>query len=150
MTLPAVNTPVELTVPPPFTTVQVGVNCTTLPDASLPTATNCCGAPTASVAGLGVTVMVATGPTVTITVAVAEMDPLVALMVLAYVPGAPAALNTPLASMDPPPLTTDHVIVVGDSTPPKSLPTAVNCCVAPTASVCGLGVMTSVAGAPGS
>ena len=41
--------------------VQTGVIATTLPPATLPTAVNCCCAPTAMVAGLGVTVMVASG-----------------------------------------------------------------------------------------
>ena len=59
------------------------MNCTTFPPASLPTATNCCGVPMANVVGLGVTVMDAIGPTVTITVAVAETEPCVALMVFA-------------------------------------------------------------------
>ena len=51
--------------------------------------------------------------------------------------------------MEPPPLTTDHVGDTGIVTPAKSLPTAVNCWVPVTASVCGLGVMTSVASVPG-
>ena len=58
---PAVNKPVLLTVPPPATTDHVGVMVTTLPSASVPTATNCCVLLMTNDAGLGVTVMVASG-----------------------------------------------------------------------------------------
>src|SRR5438309_1480327 len=67
--VPAVNRPEPLMAPPLATTDHVGVNCTTFPDASLPTAVYCCVPPMASVCGVGVTVMVASGPTVTVTVA---------------------------------------------------------------------------------
>lgn len=60
-TVPAVKSPVALTVPPAATTDQTGVMVTTRSSASRPTATYCCVPPIASVAGVGLTVMVATG-----------------------------------------------------------------------------------------
>src|SRR6266550_1710532 len=58
-TVPAVNRPVLLMLPPFATTAQVGEIETMLPLASWPTAANCCVALAAKVSGLGVTVMVA-------------------------------------------------------------------------------------------
>src|SRR5689334_23206093 len=79
---PAVNNPVALVLPPPFATDQTGVRLTALPPASLPTATYCCVAPCCIDIGFGVTVMVASGPAITMTVALLESVPLTALMVL--------------------------------------------------------------------
>src|SRR5689334_14134033 len=78
---PAVNNPVALVLPPPFATDQTGVRLTGLPPASLPTATYCCVVPCCSDIGFGVTVMVASGPAITITVALLESAPLTALTV---------------------------------------------------------------------
>src|ERR1044071_2817482 len=86
---PAVKRPVlALIDPPPATTDQTGAIGTMLPEASRPTAANCCVALGSMVAGFGVTVIVArTGEgTVTVTVAVPETVPLVALTVLVKVP----------------------------------------------------------------
>ncbi len=68
-TAPAVNKPEPaLMAPPPATTDHVGVIGTTLSLASLPVATNCCVPLTTTVAGFGVTVIVANGPGLAITV----------------------------------------------------------------------------------
>ena len=83
--VPAVNKPALAIVPPPLTTDQVGVIATTLPFASLPTAVNSWVPPVGNVAEAGVTVIVANGPAVTVTVAVPEIAPLVAVTVLVNV-----------------------------------------------------------------
>src|ERR1019366_5633384 len=70
---PAVKIPPPSTVPPPVATDHVAKIATVLPLASLPTATNGCLAPTISVSGFGVTVMLASGPMVTMTSAYAVM-----------------------------------------------------------------------------
>jgi len=80
---PAVNRPPALVVPPPWATDQTGVSGTTLPPASLPTAVYCCVEPEGRDIGFGVTVMVTSGPVVTVTVALLERAPLTALTVLA-------------------------------------------------------------------
>jgi hypothetical protein len=59
-----------------------GVNETTLPLASLPVAVNCCVAPGCTVLGLGVTVIIASPPDVTVTVDESEMTPTLAEAVL--------------------------------------------------------------------
>lgn len=48
-------------------TDHVGLMLTGLPAASAPTAVNCCVEPTETVAGCGLTVMVASGPATTVT-----------------------------------------------------------------------------------
>jgi hypothetical protein len=79
---PAVKRPEAATMVPGGLVVdQTGVIVTGLPLASLPTAVNCCVAPTRSV-GFGVTVIVASGPAVTTTVAVAETPLHVTMTVL--------------------------------------------------------------------
>ena len=92
--------------------------------------------------GFGVTTMVASGPTVTMTVAVPEILSLLALTVLANVPGVVPAVNRPDALIVPPPATTDQVGVSATVAPEKSLPTAENCCVPFAARVCGFGETT--------
>ena len=152
VTAPAVKTPVlALIVPPPFTTDQTTVIATTLPLASRPTAVNCCVAPGATDTGLGVTVMVASAAAggVTVTVAVPEIAPTAALTVLVNVPPTVPAVKRPVPlSMLPPPTTTDQTGVIATTLPLASLPTAVNCCVAPALSVTGFGVTTIVASGP--
>src|SRR5437764_41053 len=74
-TAPAVNRPVLLIAPPLATTDHVGANATMLPEASLPTAVNCCVVLMPIVTGLGVTAIVASGPAVTATVAVPATAP---------------------------------------------------------------------------
>ncbi len=146
---PAVNVPVPSIAPPPATTDQVGVNWTMFPAASLPTAMNNWVVPLPMSTGVGVTTMVASGPGVTTTVAVADRLPLVALIVLLYVPANPAAVNRPELLIVPPPATTDQVGVIPTLAPEKSVPSAVNCCVPLTASTCGFGVTVIDANVPG-
>lgn len=147
--VPAVKTPVvALMVPPPLTTDQTGVIATVLPPASRPTAVKVCCAPIARVAGFGVTVIDASGPTVTVTVAVPEIVPLVALTVLAKVPGVVPAVKRPVVLIAPPPATTDQTGVIATAFPKASLPTAVNCCVALIDSVTGFGVTVIEARGP--
>jgi hypothetical protein len=148
LTVPAVKRPASSTEPPPATMDQVGVNCTTLPPASRPTAVNSRVAPTLKEAGFGVTVIVASGPAVTLTVAVPEMLPLVALAVLTNVPGVPPAVKRPEAPIVPPPAAMDQTGVIATGLPATSLPTAVSCCVAPTTSREGLGVTEMLANGP--
>src|ERR1700680_4928850 len=131
--------------PPPAMTAQVGAPAMTLPPASLPTATNCCVPLMGNVSGFGVTAMVATGPTVTVTVAVPAMLPLVAWTVLGNVPGAVPAVKSPPLVMAPPPATTAQVGATAMTLPPASLPTATNCCVPVMGNVSGLGVTVIVA-----
>ena len=147
---PAVKSPdVGLIEPPPATTDQLGTIGITLPLASLPTAVNCWVVLMTSETGFGVTVIVASGPATTMTVAVPDIPSLVALTVLLYVPGTVPAVKRPDAPIVPPPAAMDHAGVTATAAPAKSEPVAVNCCVAPTASVTGFGVTTSLVRLPG-
>ncbi len=102
---PAVKSPVlALMVPGGLVVDQTGVMATTFPNASLPTAVNCCWVRIASVTGFGVTVIVASGPTVTVIVAVAVKPPHVTVTVL--VPGVVGAVNNPALLTVPPPAVT--------------------------------------------
>src|SRR5687768_8856539 len=79
--------------------------------------------------------------------------PSTALTVFVNVPSVVPAVNTTVVPVAPdgtvpPPLTTDHVGLIGTMLPPASLPTAVNVCVPPGASVVVSGVTTSVATGP--
>jgi hypothetical protein len=87
---------------------------------------------------------------VTITVAVPDILPLVAMTVLAYVPGVGPAVNRPDALIVPPPETTDQVGVSDTLAPAKSVPTAENCCVPFTVRVAGFGETTIADSEPGS
>lgn len=144
---PAVNNP-ELLIVPPATTDHTGVTGTTLPPASLATAVNCCVCPTRTVLGFGVTVMVATDPDVTLTVALPRTPRPLAWTVLANVPSTVPAVKRPVAFTAPPPATTDQVGANTTAFPSASLPTAVNCWVALIPMVAGLGVTTMDASAP--
>ena len=135
-------------VPPPATTVHTGLMVTTLPPASRPTAENSCVPLIASVTGFGETVIVATAPVVTVTVALPVMLPLVACTVLVKVPGAVPAVNMPAPEMAPPPATTDHIGESATMLPPASRPTAVNCCVPVMTSETGFGETVIVASGP--
>jgi hypothetical protein len=96
-----------------------------------------------SVPGFGVTVIVATGPAVTMTVA-KEVTPLhVTETVFVNVPGAVPAVNSPVCVIVPPPATTDHVGVTLRTLPFDALATAVNCCVPLMGSVVVVGVSVS-------
>src|SRR4051812_13887318 len=149
--LPAVKRPVAAPiVPPPFAIDHTGVSTTALPLASLPVAVNCWVPPTASVAGVGVTVMVASAPEVTMTVAVLVKLPLVAMTVLVYVCGDVPAVNSPVGLMEPPPATTDQTGVTVTAAPEKSVPRAENCCVPLIAMVFGFGEIVIDDSEPGS
>src|ERR1019366_1824847 len=93
-------------------------------------------------------VIVASGPAVTVTVAVPEIAPLVAVTVLVNVPGVVPGVNTPVALNVPHLATPDQVGVIATTLPLASLPTAVNCCVALMSSVVGVGVTVMVASGP--
>src|ERR1700681_2400042 len=137
--------------PPPATTAQLGVIATTLPPASLPTATNCWVPLIARVSGLGVTVMLASGPgatAITVTVAWPAMLPLRPSTVLVNVPGTVPAVRRPPLVMAPPPATMDQTGAPATMLPPASLPTATNCCVPLMGSVSGLGLTVMVARGP--
>ena len=146
---PAVKSPVPaLIVPPPACTDQTGVIVTMLLPASRATATNCCVPSTAVVSGFGVTVMVATAPAMTVTVALPKMVPLVARTVFGKTPVVLPAVKRPVvALMVPPAATTDQVGVTGTMLLAASRPVATNCCVAPMTRV-GFGVTTIDASAP--
>ena len=137
-------------VPPLATTDQTGVIATTLLLTSLPTAVNCWVALMANEVGLGVTAIVVRAPAVTVTVAVPEMVPLVARTVLAKVPLAAPAVNSPAVLMDPPLATTDQTGVIAMTLPAASRPTATNCWVSLMTSVWGFGVTVMLASTRGS
>src|SRR5450759_137949 len=98
--------------PPPAMTDHVGLNVTMLPDTSFPTAVNCCLGVTASVTGVGTTVIVASAPGITVIDAWPEMVPTDATTVLANSPGTVPAVNTPDDAIVPPLAATDHVGVM--------------------------------------
>jgi hypothetical protein len=128
-------------VPPPAVTDQVGTNGEImLPLPSLPTAVYVIVVLMGSVPGFGVTVIVATGPAVTMTVA-NDVTPLqVTDTVLVNVPAVVPAVNKPVCVIVPPPATTDHVGVTSRTFPFDAVATAVNCCVPPTDMVAVVGV----------
>jgi hypothetical protein len=64
---------------------------------------------------------------------------------IVVVPGVVPAVNSPVAVIVPPPLTTAQVGVTLRTLPLESLTTAVNCCVPPTASVAVVGETVTVA-----
>jgi hypothetical protein len=97
---------------------------------------------------LAVITMVASGPTVTITIALLERPALVATTVSGYAVGVVPAVNRPEVLIEPPP-TTDHDGVTETSTPVKSAPAAVNCCVPFAVSVRDFGEIVSVDSVPG-
>src|SRR5579872_1708436 len=142
--------PPVLMVPPELTTAQTGVIATTLPEASRPTAVNCCVPFCGMMIGAGVTLMVASAPTVpvvTVIVARPVIVPTVATTVLVYTPGVAPAVNNPVALIVPPPATTDHVGEMLTAAPFASVPVATICTVPEGASV-ALGVTVIVASAP--
>ena len=86
------------------------------------------------------------GIAVTVTVAVPEIAPLVALTVLVNVPATAPAVKRPVAAlMLPPPFTTDQTGEIGKMLPSPSRPTAVNCCVPLVWTEAGFGVTVMVA-----
>src|SRR5688500_14731018 len=97
---PAVNRPeLELIVPGGLTVLHTGVIGTMLPLPSLPTAVNCCWPPMFSVSGFGVTVIVASAPATTVTLAVPEIEPEVARTLLLNVPSVLPAVNRPVFAL---------------------------------------------------
>jgi hypothetical protein len=96
------------------------------------------------VPGFGVTVIVASAPGVTMTVAVTVMPLHVTVTVFVNVPAVVPAVNRPVGEIVPPPATTAQVGVVPVITLPlPSFVTTVNCCVPPGASVTEAGVTVS-------
>ena len=98
--------------------------------------------------------MLAKAPAVatTVTEAKPEMLPLVALIVWENAPADAPATNRPeLLLILPPPFTTDQVGAgeMGTTTPLASWPDAVNCWVALTTMLAGLGVIVMLANGPG-
>src|ERR1035437_5132772 len=150
VTVPAVYNPACVMLAPfaVVTTAHVGVNTTTFPAASFPTAVNCCVPLIDMIAGFGVMVMLASGPPVTVTVAVPESVPLVAVTELVNVPGVIPAVNIPPPSTVPPPAALDQVVATTTVFPPSSFPVATNCCLAPTISAAGFGVTVRVVTGP--
>jgi hypothetical protein len=131
------------TVPPPATTDQLTVPVigTVLPSASLPDAVYVSAVLTAMVPGFGVTTMEASGPPITVTVAVAVMPLQVTVMV--DVPGVEPAVNSPVLVIVPPPDTAQMPATLR-TLPLLFLITAVNCCVPPTGMVAVVGEMVTV------
>jgi hypothetical protein len=135
--------------------VTVPVIGTVLPPASLPEAVYVSEVLTCMVPGFGVTTMLASGPAVTIAVAVPESVPLVALTVLVKVPVVEPAVKgtvSPVAPAGtvPPPATTDQVTlpVIGTVLPSASLPDAVYVSAVLIGMVPGFGVTTMDASGP--
>src|SRR5262245_26120751 len=83
---PAVNRPPLVMLPPPAATLHDGVTGTTLPALSRPVTVICWLWLMARLTGLGDSVIDATPPTVTVTVAYAVTEPLVARTVFVNVP----------------------------------------------------------------
>jgi hypothetical protein len=126
--VPAVNRPLVSIVPPAAATDHTRLgSATTLPCASFPTAVNCCVPPVVRVIVAGVTAMVASEPTVTVTDEPAEdTEPIAATTVLANVPALSPAVKRPLELIVPPPCATDHVTVRTIVFPFESFTVAVN------------------------
>jgi hypothetical protein len=82
------------------------------------------------------------------TLAVPEIEPLVATTVLENVPATEPAVKRPVLVMVPPPAATVQAGTIESTTPWASLPTAVNCWVASIARVTS-GVTLMLARAPG-
>jgi hypothetical protein len=139
---PAVNRPLALMVPGGLVVDQTGVTVRMLPLASLTTDLNCAVAPTTSVVS-GATTIVAGGPTVTVTVALA-VTPL-QLTVIVDVPGVEPAVNNPVLVIVPPPVTAQMGFLGESTLPLLFLITAVNCCVPPTGIDAVVGEMVTVA-----
>src|ERR1035437_8020205 len=133
-----------------FTTDQAGTITTMFPFASLPTAVNCCVPPVERLLVLGLTVIDASAPTATFTVAKPEMPPLVACTVFGYVPATVPAVKTPVLPLMLPAVafTTDQTGTITTRFPFASLPTAVKVCVPPVERLLGFGLTVIDASAP--
>jgi hypothetical protein len=98
------------------------------------------------VPGFGVTVIVASGPAVTMTVAEADTPLHVTTTVLVNVPAAVPAVNRPAWVIVPPPAATDQTgVLVVMTLPSLSVITTVNCWVPPVGIVAVVGAITTVA-----
>src|SRR5207248_2044241 len=116
--------------------LQVGVMPTALAYMSFPVAVNVVMAWVCTLALDGATVMLASAPGLTVTLAVPDALPEVARTVLLKVPAAVPAVNRPVMLTPPPPLTTLHVTgAPGIGVPALSVTVAVNCWVPLMASV---------------
>src|ERR1035437_2275942 len=133
-----------------FTTDQAGTIATMFPFASLPTAVNCCVPPVERLLVLGLTVIDASAPRPTFTVAEPAMPLLVACTVLAYVPATVPAVKTPVPLLMLPAVAfrTDQAGTITTMFPFTSLPTAVNCCVPPVERLLVLGLTVIDASGP--
>src|ERR1019366_4898880 len=125
-----------------FTTDQTGTITTTLPFASLPTAVKVCVPPGERLLGFGLTVIDATGPTATFTVAKPETPAFVACTVLRYEPDTVPAVKgpRPLLLLPAVAFTTDQTGTITTTLPFASLPTAVKACVPPGERLLGFGL----------
>jgi hypothetical protein len=111
--------------------------------ASLVVATNCCVAPTCTVAEPGVTVTVATGTSVTV---IAEVPVLPSLDAVIVAVPADTAVTSPLASTVAAALSDDQDRARPVSTAPEaSRVTPFNCCVFPTTTLADDGLTVTVA-----
>ena len=95
--------------------------------ASRPTAVNCWTALIPIEIGPGVTMIVASAPADTLTVAVPETVPLVALTVPVKEPASVPAVKRPVVLIAPPLATTDQTGVMVTSRSSASRPTATYC-----------------------
>jgi hypothetical protein len=116
---PAVKSPVLASIVPPPAPIIAhdGVIAMTLPCVSVPTAVNCCVAPSTTLGLLGEMVTFVSAPGKTVIDARPEVephpDPCRATTVFVNVPATVPAVKTPLLSIEPPPETTNHVGVIG-------------------------------------
>jgi hypothetical protein len=101
------------------------------------------------VAVAGLTVTAEMLPLVTVTEVVTVALPACACTVLVKVPSVPPAVKRPSLPMLPPPATTLHATLAEEGLPQVSAPAAVNCCVAPAATVGFFGESVSEVGVPG-
>ena len=135
--------PLTLALPPSLLCQLTGLPVTTFPPASLATAVSCALVPSRRVSGEGVTVTVATAPTITVMDAVALLPSLVAVMdaVPRFTP-----VTTPVGDTVATPVVPElHVIVRPVSTLPfASLNVAERVVVAPTPTLADVGATVTV------
>jgi len=146
--VPAVNTPFGVIRPAVASALHVTGSLIGFPNESLACAENCTVPPTATVGCEGVMATTVTGPGVTVTEAVAAIPSAAACTVLAKVPGASPAVNSPEALIVPPPWSTDQVGVTATAFPCPSKPLAMKETVSPAAKVALSGVMARSDRAP--
>ena len=140
----AVNSPLLASIEPPFV-VHVGVIGTSLPYLSNPLAVNASDVPATTLSGLGDTAIEFSVPEITFTTAVPVMELAVAIT-LYPLAAVCDAVNTPVASIDPPSVL--HVGVMATGLPNVSLPAAVKVVVRPAVTVTIAGETVTVVSAP--